>query len=358
MIKKTRVIIAAGGTGGHVLPGVNLTKFLQEKNYKVEIVTDKRGFKYLDDFKDNKIFIMPSSPFKSIFSIIFIFYSILRSVVFLTFNRPKVIFGMGGYASFPICFAATILKIKFIIYENNFIIGKTNKYLLPFAQKMLVSSKELEGIPKRYSEKIEEVGNIIKKNIINFSKKDINIFDNTINILILGGSQAAKIFAETLPNIFKKLSINGVKLKIYQHCLPYQNDYLSSFYQKTNIDFELFNFSKDLTKYFSKVNLAITRSGSSILAELTNASIPFISVPLPSSADNHQFKNAIYYQKKDFSFLVEEKELKDKLFYLIKDLSENNFKLYNIVHNQRQFSDKNVYNNIDKILKEIIDEKN
>ncbi len=275
---------------------------------------------------------MLSSPFKSIFSIILILYSIFRAVIFLTFNRPNIIFGMGGYASFPICFAATILKVKFIIYENNFVIGRTNKYLLPFAQKILVSSKELEGIQEKYRDKIKEVGNIIKKDIINFSKKDINIFDKKIKILILGGSQAAKKFAETLPNIFEKLSIDGVKLKIYQHCLPYQNDYLSTFYQKTKIDFELFNFSKDLTKYFSKVDLAITRSGSSILAELTNASIPFISVPLPSSADNHQLKNAIYYQKKNFAFLIEEKELKNKLFYLIKDLSENNSKLYNIAH--------------------------
>ena len=104
--------------------------------------------------------------------------------------------------------------------------------------------------------------------------------------------------------------------------------------------------------------MAITRSGSSMIAELTNANIPFISVPLPTSADNHQLKNAIFYQNKNLAMLIEEKDLNDKLFYLIRDIHQNNLLLTNIKKNQRQYSDKNVYNNIDKILKKIFNEKN
>ena len=77
---------------------------------------------------------------------------------------------MGGYASFPLCFAAVILRIKFIIYENNLIVGKSNKYLLPFAEKIFVSHKEINGISKRYNHKITKIGNIIKKSILNFSQ--------------------------------------------------------------------------------------------------------------------------------------------------------------------------------------------
>ena len=129
--------------------------------------------------------------------------------------------------------------------------------------------------------------------------------------------------------------------------MPYQNEKLKSFYEQNNIDFETFNFSNNLNKYFSKVNLAITRSGSSMLAELTNANVPFISIPLPTSADNHQLKNAIYYQKK-IGFFIEEKDLNDKLFYHIKDICENNSIISSIKLKQRQHSDKNVYNNIDQ----------
>ena len=95
-----------------------------------------------------------------------------------------------------------------------------------------------------------------------------------------------------------------------------------------------------------------------MLAELTNANIPFISVPLPSSADNHQFKNAEYYQKKKMSFLIEEKNLNEKLFLLLKDIYGNSSILDQMSLNQSQYSDKNVYKNIDEILKNLINEKN
>ena len=160
------------------------------------------------------------------------------------------------------------------------------------------------------------------------------------------------------PNIFKECSNQGLTLKIYQHCLVNQNNMLETFYKKNSIDFETFNFSNNLAEYFSKVNIAITRSGSSVLAELTNACIPFISVPLPSSADDHQLKNAIFYKKKNFGFLVEEKELNDKLPSIIKDIYENTLMLNQIILNQSQYSDKNVYKKINHILEKIIDEKN
>ena len=95
-----------------------------------------------------------------------------------------------------------------------------------------------------------------------------------------------------------------------------------------------------------------------MLAELTNANIPFISIPLPSSVDDHQLKNATFYKNKNFSFLVEEKDLNDKLFNLLKEIFENMSKLDKISAYQRQYSDKHVYENIDKVLDKILNEKN
>ena len=149
---------------------------------------------------------------------------------------------------------------------------KQINFLLPYAKKIFVSYKELNGISNKYKEKILEIGNIIKKEIINFKAlNSANFQRSKINLLVLGGSQAAKIFAEVLPNIFKECSNQNINLKIYQHCLPSQNEKLKLFYEQNNIEFEIFNFSNKLEEYFSKVELAITRSGSSILAELTNA---------------------------------------------------------------------------------------
>ena len=94
-----------------------------------------------------------------------------------------------------------------------------------------------------------------------------------------------------------------------------------------------------------------------MLAELINAKIPFISVPLPSSADDHQLKNAIYYEKKGYSYLIKEKDLNTKLFQLIKKISEDMSLLSQIKNKQSQYSDKSVYKNIDKQLNKIINEE-
>ena len=121
---------------------------------------------------------------------------------------------MGGYSSFPVCFAASILRIKFVIYESNLIIGKANKYLLPLSKKIFVSYNDLDGISEKYKHKVVEIGNIIREEIINLDipnnqKEQINC----LNVLVLGGSQAAKVFAEELPKIFEKLKKAGIPMK-------------------------------------------------------------------------------------------------------------------------------------------------
>ena len=147
-------------------------------------------------------------------------------------------------------------------------------------------------------------------------------------------------------------------MKVYQQCQYRQNDQLSSFYKKKNINYEIFNFTNKIVNYYLKANLVITRSGASVLGELINIKIPFISVPLPTSADNHQFKNAIYYKKKGFGYLLAEKDINDQLFDLIKSIFKDKSLVKNILANQSQYSDKNIFKNINIHIEKIINEKN
>ena len=265
---------------------------------------------------------------------------------------------MGGYSSFPICIAASILRIKSVIYENNLIIGKANRYLLPFTKKVLVSHKELEGISTIYNNKIIEVGNIIREEIINFNnQRDETIGFEKAKILVLGGSQAARIFAEELPEIFKKLKESGLSIKVFQQCQINQNEKLFKFYQEANIDCEIFNFTKDIVKYYSKANLVVTRSGASVLGELINVKVPFISIPLPTSADDHQYKNAEYYLKKGYGYLLEEKDIKNKLFEIINLIFKDKSLINKILSKQRQYSDKDIFKKLDVVIKKIMNEK-
>ena len=106
------------------------------------------------------------------------------------------------------------------------------------------------------------------------------------------------------------------------------------------------------------MNLVITRSGASVLGELINLKIPFISIPLPSSADNHQYKNAEYYKKKNCGYLINEKDIKYKLFDLILSLFKDKSLFVNILSNQKQYSDKNIFKNLGIQLEKILNEKN
>ena len=359
MIKK-KIVIATGGTGGHVFPAYTLASYLKNKNFNIKLTSDKRGSIYLENYDNLNLVKIPSSPlikkniFKIFYSFLIISFSIIKSLLILIFDRPSIILGMGGYSSFPICFAAIILRIKFIIYENNLIIGKANKYLLPFAKKIFVSYKELEGISEKYKNKVVEVGNIVREEIIN--AKSINdelIKSDSLNILVLGGSQAARIFAEELPQIFKKLKDSKIKIKVYQQCQKSQNDQLIKFYKSALIDFEIFNFTSNIIDYYFKTNLVITRSGASVLGELVNFKIPFISIPLPTSADNHQYKNAEFYSKKGYGIFLEEKEIKNKLFDLIVSTLNDKSILNSILLNQRQHSDKDVFENLNSQIEKI-----
>ena len=352
---KRKIIIATGGTGGHIFPAYSLAKNFIKNKYSVEIITDKRGLKYLNKHKEIKLISINSATiFKKniinlFISIFIIFFSYIRSLIILYKAKPMVVFGMGGHASFPVCAAARTLNIPFIIYENNIQIGKSNKYLLPLAYKMFVSYKDLIGIEKKYNHKVIVTGNIIREEILNF-KKNNQLRSESLNILVLGGSQAAKSFGELLPRVFERCVTKNIKIKIFQQCIESQTVKLNEIYKKLNFNFELFNFTNNITEYFSKTELVITRSGSSVTSELINCRIPFISIPYPHATDSHQDKNAAYFEKKGYGLLVKEAHVHEKLFPLIKSLYKDRKLLNKIIEKQKKHSDKKVFLKINRVI--------
>ena len=363
MKSKKKILIATGGTGGHVFPAYSLAKDLIKKKYDIFTSTDLRGYKYLKNFPELNLQIINSATIykknliSAFFSFFVILFSIMKSIFYLLKIKPNLIFGMGGYSSFPICISAKLLKIPFIIYENNLVIGKANNHLLPFAEALFVSYSSVEGIDNKYREKTFEIGNIIRQEILNYVPKKQSNLENKINILVLGGSQAAKSFADKLPTIFGKCLNEKMNLKIYQQCLPNQKENLRSSYDKMKLEFELFSFNHNLVSYFDKADLVITRSGASITAELLNSNLPFISIPFPFASDNHQFKNAKYFKEKGYSFLVEEKDIDSKLLSLIKSIHADKEILNQIINKQKLHSDKLVFKKIENEIKNFIDEQ-
>ena len=359
--RKKVIAIATGGTGGHIFPSVSLYDYLS-KEYKIEFITDERGLKYLKDRKNFKINVVSSSRifskniFKVFFSSIKIIFSIISSFILLIKLKPQVIVGMGGYSSFAVCMSAYALKIPILIYENNLIIGRANRFLLPLSKKILVSTDKIEGIKKKYKDKVFVSGYFLRKEILALKVEDKKISEKELSILIIGGSQSAKIFGEQIPSIIKKCKDNGITFNLYQQCLDNQKNELSKLYRELNLKFQLFTFEKDLSKYYEKVDLAITRSGASSMAELINIKIPFISIPLPSSTDDHQIKNAMYFQKKGYCFLLEQKYIFEKLFEMLKDLNEDRNKLILLKEKMRQHSDQEALSKTKELIKRVLNE--
>ena len=170
-----KIFISTGGTGGHIFPAISLADDLKEK-YNIEIITDNRGLKYLSNYKKIKIKIINSSTIfnkniiKFFIGFIKVIISFFISILFIIKNRPNLIIGMGGYSSFPFCVAGFCLRIPVLIYENNLVIGKANKYLLPLVKKIVVSTNNVEGIIPKYKNKIFSSGYLIRRQILNLKK--------------------------------------------------------------------------------------------------------------------------------------------------------------------------------------------
>ena len=356
-----KIIFSGGGTGGHIFPAINLMKHFFDKEYKVILVTDNRGNNFIKNYSEFKSYILRTGTptnknlFKKFFSYFLIFYSIIRSIIILKKEKPDLIFGFGGYVSFPISFVSRFFNLPLVIYENNMVLGRTNKYLSSFSKKILLAKKITKNFPEKYKSKTYEVGSILNKNIINSSSFKGKNDKRKFSILVLGGSQGAEIFGRVIPTVVKMIKDAGYEIEINQQCTIGQKNSLIVFYKKNNIKNYVFEFDKNILKLILPSNIAITRCGASTTAELVHTFTPFIAVPLPNSIDNHQYLNAKYYKDKGCCWLLEQNNFStENLFNLIMEVIKNKNKLENIRKNMKKNYNKNVYSNIENEIKEFI----
>jgi len=356
-----KIIFSGGGTGGHIFPAINLMKHFIDKGYRVLLVTDNRGNNFIKNYSEFKSYILNSDTptnknlFKKFFSYFLIFYSIIRSIIILKKEKPDLIFGLGGYVSFPISFASRFFKLPLIIYENNMVLGRTNKYLSSFSKKIFLAKKITKNFPEKYKSKTYEVGSILDKNIINCLPLEEKNNKGKFSILVLGGSQGAEIFGTIIPTVVKMIKDEGYEIEINQQCIIIQKNSIINFYEKNNIKNYVFEFDKNILKLALSSSLAITRCGASTTAELAHTLTPFIAVPLPNSVDNHQYLNAKYYENKGCCWLLEQDNFNtENLFNLIIETIKNKNKLEDIRKNMKKEHNKNVYSNIENKIKEFI----
>ncbi len=337
---KKNILIATGGSGGHIIPALVFYDLLNKK-FKSFISTDFRGFNYMNKKKYNPKIVNTPQIFNSFFlfpfKMILIFYMIVQCIFFLKKNKIDIVFSTGGYAPIPLCLASVFLKKRLFIYEPNHVIGKSNKFFLPYCHKIFCHSAKIKLFPKKFKHKkillAPIVRDIFTKNNVKKSK--------TFNLMIIGGSQGAKIFDKNIHKIIFELS-KKLNLKIIHQTNVKNINFLKNFYIKSKIKNRVFSFDNNIFKLIKRCDFCITRGGASTLAELFVLKIPFLVIPLQNSKDNHQHENAKFYKEKNCCWIFDEKNLdKERLLS----------KLNDIVFNKKEFKSKK--NSIDRLNKKI-----
>ncbi len=350
------LLITTGGTGGHVIPAQIIQEHLKN-DFQVYFSTDVRGLKYLSSNTDKTIIIdTPKLNFSLYlpFRILKLIYLIFKSTLFLKKKKVKKTISIGGYMSLPIIISAVILRLPIFLIEPNLVLGKGNRFFLNFAKKIFCYSNEISNFPKKHFNKIVLIKPLVSKSFYKLQKKE-NINDKFC-FLIFGGSQGAKVFDSIFSEIITEISSNFL-IKIIQQTSKENMDNLKNFYDTNGVENVIFDFDENLINLINKSDLCITRAGASSLAEISFLEKPFITIPLPTSKDNHQAKNAEYYEKKGCCWVFEEKKLnKVYLLNLILNLLKNKTDINEKKTNLQKLNYNNSWDNINKKLKEIINE--
>jgi len=312
---KKRVVIAGGGTGGHLYPGIALARALIRNDMDIEI-------SFVGTQKGLEAKVLPREGFdlKTILSAgLFgkkkiarwvswckLPISTAQSMSFLIRKRPGLVVGVGGYASGPLVLSAWILRIPILIHEQNSIPGMTNKWLGKIADKIAVSFKDSTAMfPK---EKVEVTGNMIRDEFSK-PKEDFPKIDGPFRVLVLGGSQGAHSINMAMVEALHLLSQQKRDLHITHQTGEADFEMVKMQYMKNRFSSDVRPFIEDIEDQYRKASLVVCRAGATTLAEVTACGKMSILVPFPHATHNHQVKNARILEAANAGEIVLDEEL-------------------------------------------------
>ncbi|PHQ69812.1 MAG: undecaprenyldiphospho-muramoylpentapeptide beta-N-acetylglucosaminyltransferase [Sneathiella sp.] len=294
------IVLASGGTGGHIFPARALAEELNSRGFKVVLMTDGRGEKYDDLFPNTEVLVVKSgSPsiggiIGKIEAVCAIGMGILQSRRILKRIKPVAVIGFGGYPSMPPAAAAASMNIPLVLHEQNAVLGRVNKLLAGFAKIIATSFDHTESPDDETTAKMVYTGNPVRRAILPLYNKGYEgpTATGPINILILGGSQGATVLSEIVPSALAALPEDlKARLHVTQQCRREDLDRAREDYKQAGIDADLAIFFDNVAQLLEGCHLAITRSGASTLSELTVAGRPSLLVPYKYAMDDHQRKN-------------------------------------------------------------------
>ena len=334
-MKKLKVIVSGGGTGGHIFPAIAIAKSLERKVEDIELLfvgaKDRMEMQKVPDsgYKIEGLWI---SGFQRSFSrknLLFPFKlisSLIKSRKIIRRFQPDLVIGTGGFASGPLLYAASRKGVPSVIQEQNSYPGITNKLLAKSVQKICVAYDNMERFfPK---EKLIFTGNPIRKEILNSSNKReegknfFKLHNGSITVLIVGGSLGAKTINESINNNLGEFKKNKLNL-IWQTGVSYENKAKESVKNINVSSIQSYKFIKEMDLAYAAADIIVSRAGAIAISELCFVGKPVILVPSPNVAEDHQTQNAQSLVNKNSALMVKDVESRLKLVEKIKSLSEN-----------------------------------
>jgi UDP-N-acetylglucosamine--N-acetylmuramyl-(pentapeptide) pyrophosphoryl-undecaprenol N-acetylglucosamine transferase len=330
--KTLTIVLASGGTGGHIFPAESLAAELIKQNHKVVLITDTRYKKHDSTPSELIIENINSGGSKGgikskLLSIIKICFGILESRKILQTLQPDVVVGFGGYPSLPTMIAAITLKLKTIIHEQNSVLGRVNKMLTPYVGVIATAFEEVKFIKSRDAHKVKLTGNPVRPAIRamkDFPYPGLKKNEN-LHLLITGGSQGATVFSEVVPAAILSLPEEiRTRLRIDQQCRAADIENVKKIYSEANVNVDLATFFEDMPSRLAAAHLIIARSGASTIAEITVIGKPAILIPYMHAMDDHQTANAMAIQKNGAALVIpQERFTPEILAASIKGFIEN-----------------------------------
>jgi UDP-N-acetylglucosamine--N-acetylmuramyl-(pentapeptide) pyrophosphoryl-undecaprenol N-acetylglucosamine transferase len=292
-------VLAAGGTGGHLIPAFALAAELHRRGHHLALITDERGANIPGKPEFLPAHVLPAGRFgKNPLNWVKGVRAVMkgRNMALRLFEsfEPSAVIGFGGYPAMPALLASTSADIPSLVHEQNAVLGRVNRLLSGKVAAIATSYPEVERVAEKHKDKVHLVGNPVRDAVLALRGEEFPPFteDGILRVLVTGGSQGARILSEVVPDGFSMLPpALRQRLQVTQQCRAEDLDAVRERYLAHDIPAELATYFEDMEARLADCHLFIGRAGASTIAELTAVGRPAILIPLPIATDDHQAAN-------------------------------------------------------------------
>lgn len=294
MNDRLTLILAAGGTGGHVFPAVAVAETLIARGHRVVVATDKRGARFEGEVETVRIAAggLGGGIGAKLKDAVLIGIGTLQAAKLILGRRADAVIGFGGYPSLPTMLAAMLLRRPTLIHEQNAVLGRVNRLLAGRVKAVATAVPNIAGAP---ADSVRVVGNPVRQAVADVGETPYATptADGAIDLLIFGGSQGARVLSDVTPAAIARLpEALRTRLAIAQQCRPEDLVRVRAAYDAAGLEADLQTFFADMPARLQRAHLIVARAGASTVAEVTAAGRPALLIPFAGAMDDHQTANA------------------------------------------------------------------